>query len=485
MTPGFRDDGMQTVINNQIMPHPAWISHSLSFCVGAALTAAAGIVLQTSSSRADRSDDSANDNVKQHPFRFGATAVLASREDDAATTMLPLLNTRIYQPNNDLTIAFDTRSKNPLFVMERMANNQHHQRTMVHPDNDYISSDDEIRSGVAVSRRNKRFHEEHSLRPYHRSRNQYYRNSGYDRGHLAPAADFAHSDKKMNDTFVLTNASPQLPRFNRAVWLRLEEFVRKVASGKRSTASSSTDDNTETWVITGPLWLPSSTTRHDSSGEDIFHYSYEGIGKPPSLIAVPTHFFKVVVVVERPLLSSLASSSSLSKQKKDKDAQTTLFNTASFPREDIEEMILKEFAAFVIPNAEIMGANGSFRLVDHIVRLTDLEAVSGLEFFPALFGTNHSAIDSNNNDTTPLQKEIADALTDNVRFRDPNTDKRDDYNRRGNEALNALVPLSARDTMEQKDERRKKIQKILRENSSIPFRHLCENNELCYKILNS
>ncbi|MDD3155024.1 MAG: DNA/RNA non-specific endonuclease, partial [Victivallaceae bacterium] len=42
-----------------------------------------------------------------------------------------------------------------------------------------------------------------------------YRKSGYDRGHLAPAADMAWSAKAMSDSFYLSNMSPQVPAFNR------------------------------------------------------------------------------------------------------------------------------------------------------------------------------------------------------------------------------------------------------------------------------
>ena len=133
------------------------------------------------------------------------------------------------------------------------------------PENDRANQEET----VVASRKNKRFYEESALLPYHRSQNHHYRKSGYDRGHLAPAADFSLNDNEMNDTFVLSNISPQLPRFNRTIWLRLEEFVRRVAK-KEGNGSTS-----ETWVITGPLWLPSSVTNTDSGGDvSVFLYGY-------------------------------------------------------------------------------------------------------------------------------------------------------------------------------------------------------------------
>ena len=41
-----------------------------------------------------------------------------------------------------------------------------------------------------------------------------YRNSGYDRGHLAPAADMKNSSISMSESFLFSNISPQDPSFN-------------------------------------------------------------------------------------------------------------------------------------------------------------------------------------------------------------------------------------------------------------------------------
>ena len=53
-----------------------------------------------------------------------------------------------------------------------------------------------------------------------------YTGSGYDRGHLVPAADMKLNSISMAETFYMSNISPQLPGFNRGIWKRLETLVR-------------------------------------------------------------------------------------------------------------------------------------------------------------------------------------------------------------------------------------------------------------------
>jgi endonuclease G len=53
-----------------------------------------------------------------------------------------------------------------------------------------------------------------------------YKGSGYDRGHLAPAADMKWSATTMSESFYVSNMSPQRPGFNRGIWKRLEQLVR-------------------------------------------------------------------------------------------------------------------------------------------------------------------------------------------------------------------------------------------------------------------
>lgn len=56
-----------------------------------------------------------------------------------------------------------------------------------------------------------------------------YVKSGYDRGHLAPAADMSRSEVSMRESFYMSNMSPQHPSCNRGVWKRCEEHVRRLA----------------------------------------------------------------------------------------------------------------------------------------------------------------------------------------------------------------------------------------------------------------
>lgn len=69
-----------------------------------------------------------------------------------------------------------------------------------------------------------------------------YRRSGYDRGHLAPAADFSWDRGALEETFYLSNIAPQKPGLNRGLWKRLEAKVRRWACGEEKVT-----------VITGPL----------------------------------------------------------------------------------------------------------------------------------------------------------------------------------------------------------------------------------------
>lgn len=62
--------------------------------------------------------------------------------------------------------------------------------------------------------------------PHHRD----YTNSGYDRGHMAPNADFNDTTENALMTFFIANIWPQTPSLNRVDWLKTENETRRLAS---------------------------------------------------------------------------------------------------------------------------------------------------------------------------------------------------------------------------------------------------------------
>lgn len=70
-----------------------------------------------------------------------------------------------------------------------------------------------------------------------------YKYSGYDRGHLCPAADMTQNKTAMSETFFLSNMSPQLSGFNSGIWSTLESKVREWALQYKKL-----------YVVTGPIF---------------------------------------------------------------------------------------------------------------------------------------------------------------------------------------------------------------------------------------
>lgn len=104
-----------------------------------------------------------------------------------------------------------------------------------------------------------------------------YSGSGFDRGHLAPAAAMAWSPEVMSESFYLSNMSPQDPSFNRGIWRVLEEEVREFARL-----------HGEVFVVTGPVLKDGLPT----------------IG--PNGVSIPEYYFKVVLDYREPELEGIA-----------------------------------------------------------------------------------------------------------------------------------------------------------------------------------
>lgn len=94
-----------------------------------------------------------------------------------------------------------------------------------------------------------------------------YRNSGYDKGHLCPAADQKWSAQAMNDCFVMTNMTPQTHALNGGAWNTLENKERVWA--QRDSALV---------IVAGPIYADTDTERIGKAG-----------------VRVPSAFFKVLL----------------------------------------------------------------------------------------------------------------------------------------------------------------------------------------------
>ena len=114
--------------------------------------------------------------------------------------------------------------------------------------------------------RTNNFMEDDSLPSSERATLADYSRSGYDRGHMAPAADFSRSAKEMAESFYLSNMVPQFPENNRAPWAHLEGHVRSL-----------TKNTKDLYVVTGPVFGAGGKT----------------IGS--NHIAVPVQLFKIAL----------------------------------------------------------------------------------------------------------------------------------------------------------------------------------------------
>ncbi len=105
-----------------------------------------------------------------------------------------------------------------------------------------------------------------------------YRNSGYDRGHLVPAADMAYNPEALRETFYFSNISPQSRNFNQGIWRELEELTRDWAKKYE-----------QLYVVTGPV------LSQETKGE---------IGV--TRVSVPAAYYKVLLDLTEPELKGVA-----------------------------------------------------------------------------------------------------------------------------------------------------------------------------------
>lgn len=95
-----------------------------------------------------------------------------------------------------------------------------------------------------------------------------YVGSGYDRGHLCPAASMSINSTAMSESFYMSNMSPQHPSLNRGMWKKLEEHVRDLALA-----------DSMLHVISGPV-LSSSIGTIGANNVTVPEYYYKVIYSP-------------------------------------------------------------------------------------------------------------------------------------------------------------------------------------------------------------
>ncbi|NVO05730.1 MAG: DNA/RNA non-specific endonuclease, partial [Rhodoferax sp.] len=128
--------------------------------------------------------------------------------------------------NAAFAVLYSGASKTPLFVAERLN-----------------------RASVAQAheRRGNVFHADSRVPQAERATLEDYAGSGYDRGHMAPAADMGTA-QAMEQSFSLANTVPQAPEHNRGAWAQTVELpTRKFAARAEG----------DVYVITGPVFVPS------------------------------------------------------------------------------------------------------------------------------------------------------------------------------------------------------------------------------------
>jgi endonuclease G len=106
-----------------------------------------------------------------------------------------------------------------------------------------------------------------------------YWGSGYDRGHLAPAADFRWHKDAIKESFYYTNIAPQNKAFNRGAWAKLETLVREF-----------TIDANEVYIVSG----------------SVLHQKLPKIPQGSYQVSVPKYFYKIVYDIYPPSYKAIA-----------------------------------------------------------------------------------------------------------------------------------------------------------------------------------
>ena len=160
-----------------------------------------------------------------------------------------------------------------------------------------------------------------------------YRNSGWDRGHMAPAADMKWSTEAIEESCYFTNICPQNPQLNGGDWKDLEEQCRKWA-----------DKYGNLYIACGPIIL---NNEHGTIGAN--------------KVVIPDKFYKVV----------------LARINGEYKGMGFIFHNSPLRK------------------SKISGKPPVSRpLESYLVSIDEVETITGIDFFPALPADTQNRVES-------------------------------------------------------------------------------------------
>lgn len=180
-----------------------------------------------------------------------------------------------------------------------------------------------------------------------------YKEPIFDQGHMVPRADMNHSEIAMDQTFLMSNMTPQHCAFNRGIWQILEKLGRNWAS-----------EVTDTWIVAGTIFDRNGDTQKDAD-----QVAWRMKGKRGMRAAIPSHQYKILV------------------------------------RQD---GIGWETLTLVLPNNDTLVSKSEAvdYLNDHIKTLAGVEQLTGLSFLAGVTVTERNTL-------WPISGEVPSPLTSN------------------------------------------------------------------------
>lgn len=165
--------------------------------------------------------------------------------------------------------------------------------------------------------------------------------TGYDHGHLCASADRLYSSQANEQTFYMTNMSPQLPQFNRTYWNYYETHVQNLG---RDAAFADT------------LYVVKGGTIEDVAGSGLERAVMTTLSCDGAQVPVPQYYFMALLKV--------------------KDGQ---YSAMAFWMEH------KEY--------DTVG-NKTAELQSHIITIDELEKRTGFDFFTCLPNATEEAVEA-------------------------------------------------------------------------------------------